>query len=107
MRLSDSIFENLPEFSRYLRGDLPPQVMAKWLKKYVKKDISLEEFSEFIKYRSYYGYFEDYKESLDYFILKDTLCMKLDEWDWFHKKFTVPDDIKFIRYFKLWTLQRS
>jgi len=107
MRLSDSIFENLPEFTIYLRGDVPPQVMAKWLKKYVKKDITLEEFSDFIKYREFYSDFEDYKQSLHYFILKDTLCMKLDEWDWFHKKFTIPNDNKFIRYFKLWTLQRS
>ena len=104
------IFENLPKHAdSILRYPENPKAIANWLKPFVKRNISLEEITDFIsKAGEYYPNIEDYKESLHFLVLEETLQLKLEPWNWFQNSYRNQINNKeFIRYFKIWSITKN
>jgi hypothetical protein len=99
------ITENVPEhFWRTFNYNVPDYIKIKWLKRFIKKDLTKKEFIEFVENKAWYPKVEDYQKSLHFLILKDCLEMDLEEYEWFYKNNDYKR-IDFDRYFKLWQLK--
>lgn len=106
------IFENLPKHAdSIIRYPKNPKVVANWLKPFVKKGITLDEIIMFIQTKPYYPNNEEYKHSLHFFLLKETLGLNLEPWEWFNNLRNDPSQInnnkEFIRYFKIWSITKN
>jgi hypothetical protein len=104
------IFENLPKHAdSIIRYPKNPKVVANWLKPFVKKGITLDQITDFIYKRSYFLCINEYKKSLHFLVLTETLGLDLEPWEWFYSshKFNMKSNKEFIRYFKIWSITKN
>ena len=108
MKAFKFILENEPvHFYNTWNREIPTTVKIMWLKKFIKKNISKEDFINFIESSGhYFTNINDYKQSDHFLILKNCLEIDLEEYNWLHNN-KLYNEKAFDRHFKIWQLNRS
>lgn len=100
--------EKVPShFHHTWNNESPIEIKSKWLNKFIKKNLSKEDFIEFIQTNyEYHKSIEDFKKSKHYFIMKNSLEMDWDKYNWFFQN-NLYKGIEFNRDFKIWQLTKN
>lgn len=107
MREIDTIFfKDLPPHADRTISQNPVKVVAIWLRKYLKEDITVDDVLHFISKKPYYYSLQDYEYTLHHLVLKECLQIDLSQWDWCFKYWDSKNDKKLLRHIKLWSLKR-
>ena len=93
--------ENEPEhFFKTWSGFIPLKIRLIWLKNFIKKDLSIDEFLEFMDNKGWYSDVEEYKKSSHYKIVNK--CLEIDIMPYYNNL----KGVEFKREFKIWQLNR-
>jgi hypothetical protein len=96
------IIENEPEhFWNTWNKNIPETVKLKWLKKFLKINLTQEEFIEFMYYKGWYKNLDEYKKSTHFRIINE--CLEFDIIPYFNNL----KSTEFNREFKIWQLNRN
>ena len=77
------ITENIPSHFWNTYYNLPIEVRLIWLKRFIKKQITIQDFYQFVSSKNYYSNLEEYKKSEHFLILRDVLGGDFEKYDWF------------------------
>jgi len=101
------ITENLPSHYWNTYCSLPISIKMKWVKKFIKKDITKEDLYKFISSKNYYSTLDSYKTTEHFLILKDVLKIDLENYNWL-VNYTINNSKKELdRDINIWLLQRD
>jgi len=96
------IVENEPEhFWSTWNRDIPESVKIKWLKRFIKRNISKETFIEFMFYKGWYKNVEEYQNSTHFKIINQVLEFDIIPY------YNNLNSVEFNREFKIWQLNRN
>lgn len=101
------ITENTPEHFWNTWYYNPKEVRLNWLKRFIKKSLTEEDFFKFMSSRDYHSNLESYEKSEHYEVVKNVLNADfLEKYDYLinHRR---KEEIKLIRDLKIWLIERS
>lgn len=85
---------------------LPITIKMIWLKRFLKKDITKEDFYRYISYKQYYSSLDEYKKTEHFLILKDVLEINLENYDWLCNQTIFVKRPELEREISIWQIQR-
>jgi hypothetical protein len=100
------ITENIPLHFWDTYWNLPKPIKMKWLEKFIKKDLTIDDIYYFLTNKEYYPSLESYEKSDHFLILKDVLKLDLEKYKWLYSqvhKFKKELD----RDITIWLIQRD